>query len=93
MLNVLRGGTLIGVIEKEIPNAVVHLKDASDPAYDSHRHPITVLPDTPVASWFAKSLVDTDVLHVNSYHHGSADTRERPEANGLCAGWSPRRLL
>jgi len=74
MLNVLRGGTLIGDIEKEIPNAVVHLKDASDPAYDSHRHPITVLPDTPLASWFEKSLVDTDVLHVNSYHHQGVQT-------------------
>jgi len=74
MLNVLRGGTLIGDIEKEVPNAVVHLKDASDPTYDSHRHPIRVLPDTPLASWFDKSLVDTDELSVNSYHHQGVRT-------------------
>ncbi|CAE7325718.1 GAT1_2.1 [Symbiodinium microadriaticum] len=74
MLNVLRGGTLIGDIEKEVPGAVVHLKDASGPSYDSHRHPIRVLPGTPLASWFEKSLVDTDELHVNSYHHQGVQT-------------------
>ena len=74
MLNVLRGGTLIGDIEKEVPNAVVHLKDASDPTYDSHRHPIKVLPNTPLASWFKDSLMHTDELSVNSYHHQGVQT-------------------
>merc|ERR1719254_484069 len=43
MLNVLRGGTLVGDIEEEIPNSLVHLKDANDLTYDTYRHPIQII--------------------------------------------------
>jgi len=69
MLNVMRGGTLIGDIEKEVQSEVVHLKDGSDPAYDSHRHPIHVIPGTPLAEWFAADMSEAGELNVNSYHH------------------------
>jgi len=69
MLNVLRGGTLIGDIESEIGHQIVHLLDGSDPAYDSHRHPIRVTPGTPLAGWFADDLGTSGELLVNSYHH------------------------
>lgn len=73
MLNVLRGGTLIGDVESEIGHEVVHLLDGSDPAYDSHRHPISVTQRTPLAEWFADDLSDSGELLVNSYHHQGVD--------------------
>mmetsp|Transcript_62590 Transcript_62590/g.162457 ORF Transcript_62590/g.162457 Transcript_62590/m.162457 type:complete len:378 (+) Transcript_62590:90-1223(+) len=69
MLNVMRGGTLIGDIESEVGHEIVHLLDGSDPAYDSHRHPIRVTPGTPLAGWFADDLGTSGELLVNSYHH------------------------
>merc|ERR1712166_721343 len=49
MLNVLRGGTLIGDIETEVGSDICHMKSSSDPEYDSHRHPIVVTPETPLS--------------------------------------------
>eukprot|EP00439_Symbiodinium_sp_Y106_P001463 s6251_g1.t1 len=56
MLNVMRGGTLIGDIESQTDSKIKHLRDSSEPDYDSYRHPITVKPQTPLAEWFADSL-------------------------------------
>merc|ERR1712217_248669 len=69
MLSTLRGGTLINDIETEVGNSVIHHRDSSDPEYDSGRHPINVQHGTPLASWFAESLGDSNEIHVNSYHH------------------------
>eukprot|EP00408_Alexandrium_pacificum_P022489 CAMPEP_0171201568 /NCGR_PEP_ID=MMETSP0790-20130122/24557_1 /TAXON_ID=2925 /ORGANISM="Alexandrium catenella, Strain OF101" /LENGTH=352 /DNA_ID=CAMNT_0011666971 /DNA_START=77 /DNA_END=1136 /DNA_ORIENTATION=- len=69
MLNALRGGTLIGDIETEVGSDILHLRESGAPDYDSFRHPIRVVPNTPLAEWFADSLQGTHELHVNSYHH------------------------
>jgi len=70
MLNCLRGGTLIGDIETQTDSTIRHLRDSSEPDYDSFRHPISVTANTPLAEWFADSLEDgSDELLVNSYHH------------------------
>ena len=72
MLNCMRGGTLIGDIESQTDSTIKHLRDSSEPDYDSFRHPIKVVPKTPLAEWFADSLGkhgDPNVLMVNSYHH------------------------
>lgn len=69
MLSALRGGTLISDIETEVGTSVTHHRDSADPAYDSGRHPITVLPDTPISKWYAESLGETRELQVNTYHH------------------------
>lgn len=69
MLNVLRGGTLIGDIGTEVGDEICHLKSATDPEYDSHRHPITITPFTPLAEWFQDSLDESKNMLVNSYHH------------------------
>jgi gamma-glutamyl-gamma-aminobutyrate hydrolase PuuD len=39
--------------------------------YDGHRHPVRVLPGTPLQEWFAESLggEGADEMMVNSYHH------------------------
>ncbi|KAM0826686.1 hypothetical protein ACQ4PT_068715 [Festuca glaucescens] len=39
--------------------------------YDGHRHPVRVLPGTPLREWFAESLggEERDEIMVNSYHH------------------------
>eukprot|EP00933_Yihiella_yeosuensis_P053051 TRINITY_DN51214_c0_g1_i1.p1 TRINITY_DN51214_c0_g1~~TRINITY_DN51214_c0_g1_i1.p1 ORF type:complete len:426 (-),score=54.17 TRINITY_DN51214_c0_g1_i1:159-1436(-) len=71
MLNALRGGTIIGDIETEIGREVCHLKDSSDPEYDSHRHSISVTGDTPLSEMFSETI-DKHAggeLMVNSYHH------------------------
>ena len=73
MLNCMRGGTLIGDIESQTDSTIKHLRDSSDPEYDSFRHPIEVKPNTPLAEWFGDSLAedgnDGKTLMVNSYHH------------------------
>ncbi|CAL1165281.1 unnamed protein product [Cladocopium goreaui] len=75
MLNCMRGGTLIGDIESQTDSNIKHLRDSSDPEYDSFRHPIEVKPNTPLAEWFGDSLGDGNdgndgkTLMVNSYHH------------------------
>lgn len=70
MLNCLRGGTLIGDIETQTDSTVAHMKECGSPEYDSHRHPITIKPGTPLAEWFADSLAGgSNELLVNSYHH------------------------
>lgn len=74
MLNVMRGGTLIGDIDTEVNGGIAHLRDSGDPDYDTFRHPINVVPSTPLAEWFADSLSDTNELQVNSYHHQACKT-------------------
>ncbi|CAE8693671.1 unnamed protein product [Polarella glacialis] len=56
LLNALRGGTLIGDIGAEVGHQIEHLRDSSDPTYDSFRHPIHVSGKTPLAEMFADSL-------------------------------------
>ncbi|KZV34304.1 hypothetical protein F511_28006 [Dorcoceras hygrometricum] len=73
ILNVACGGTLYQDVGKELTRNVtekqrmVHM-DYNN--YDGHRHPITVVEDTPLDQWFSDSFVDggREVL-VNSYHH------------------------
>ena len=72
LLNCMRGGTLIGDIESQTDSKIQHLRDSSDPDYDSYRHPISVKSNTPLAEWFEDSLngeKNTKTLMVNSYHH------------------------
>eukprot|EP00931_Biecheleriopsis_adriatica_P124598 TRINITY_DN99747_c0_g1_i1.p1 TRINITY_DN99747_c0_g1~~TRINITY_DN99747_c0_g1_i1.p1 ORF type:complete len:422 (-),score=75.46 TRINITY_DN99747_c0_g1_i1:109-1374(-) len=70
MLNVLRGGTLIGDIGTEVSTEIQHLQPAGD-TYDSFRHPVHVTGKTPLAEMFRESLdvVQGGDLMVNSYHH------------------------
>ncbi|CAM0875656.1 unnamed protein product [Alopecurus aequalis] len=71
VLNVACGGSLYQDVDHELPSraaadaAVVHM-DYAD--YDGHRHPVRVLPGTPLHDWFTESLRG-DELMVNSYHH------------------------
>eukprot|EP00443_Scrippsiella_acuminata_P030363 CAMPEP_0115187858 /NCGR_PEP_ID=MMETSP0270-20121206/10710_1 /TAXON_ID=71861 /ORGANISM="Scrippsiella trochoidea, Strain CCMP3099" /LENGTH=381 /DNA_ID=CAMNT_0002601019 /DNA_START=76 /DNA_END=1221 /DNA_ORIENTATION=- len=90
MLNVMRGGTLIGDIESEVGHKIVHLLDGSDPSYDSHRHPIHVAPGTPLAEWFAGDMSSSGELLVNSYHHQGV----KELGNGLVEmAWAPDGVL
>ncbi|KAF7027400.1 hypothetical protein CFC21_039447 [Triticum aestivum] len=70
VLNVACGGSLYQDVEQELhpaaDAAVCHMNYAN---YDGHRHPVRVLPGTPMHDWFAESLLDGDQLMVNSYHH------------------------
>uniref|UniRef100_A0ACD5VM27 Uncharacterized protein n=1 Tax=Avena sativa TaxID=4498 RepID=A0ACD5VM27_AVESA len=72
VLNVACGGTLYQDVDQELHHdtdtPVVHM-DYAD--YDGHRHPVHVLPGTPLHDWFAGSLAgeERDEIMVNSYHH------------------------
>ncbi|XP_020153305.1 putative glutamine amidotransferase GAT1_2.1 [Aegilops tauschii subsp. strangulata] len=70
VLNVACGGSLYQDVEQELhpqnDAAVCHMDYRN---YDGHRHPVRVLPGTPLHDWFAESLLDGDQLMVNSYHH------------------------
>lgn len=76
VLNVACGGSLYQDVEHELAvgpaaEAVQHINYGD---YDGHRHPVRVLPGTPLHEWFAGDLAAGDdgaqaQLMVNSYHH------------------------
>jgi len=61
LLNVVRGGTLFGDVQKEKKSHRPHIDYHH---YDSYRHPLTIVPGTPMDRWYGKRN-----LKVNSYHH------------------------
>lgn len=73
VLNVACGGTLYQDIGKEVSinvaeeHRVLHMDYDN---YDGHRHPIRILENTPLHSWFINDYSDNDnLIMVNSYHH------------------------
>lgn len=61
LLNVVCGGTLYGDVQKEKRSHRPHIDYHN---YDTYRHPVRVLPCTPLYRWYRRH----DLL-VNSYHH------------------------
>ena len=61
LLNVVCGGTLYGDVRKEKGTERAHIDYEN---YDTYRHPVDVLPGTPLARWYRRKA-----LKVNSYHH------------------------
>jgi putative glutamine amidotransferase len=61
LLNVVRGGTLYGDVQKEKKSPLKHIDFAH---YDSYRHPISIVAGSPLQKWYARKT-----LRVNSYHH------------------------
>jgi len=61
LLNVVCGGTLYGDVQKEKGSHRPHINYHD---YDTYRHPVSVIPGTPLARWYRRKH-----LRVNSYHH------------------------
>jgi gamma-glutamyl-gamma-aminobutyrate hydrolase PuuD len=61
LLNVVCGGTLYGDVQKEKGSHRPHINYHN---YDTYRHPLSVVPGTPLARWYRRKT-----LQVNSYHH------------------------
>lgn len=61
LLNTVCGGTLYGDVQKEKKSDLKHINFQH---YDSYRHPVSVLPGSPLRKWYGRSA-----LRVNSYHH------------------------
>lgn len=61
LVNAVCGGTLYGDVQKEKKSRLKHIDYHH---YDTYRHPITVVPGSPLNKWYAKLA-----LRVNSYHH------------------------
>jgi gamma-glutamyl-gamma-aminobutyrate hydrolase PuuD len=61
LINVACGGTLFGDVPKEKRSKLLHIDREH---YDTYRHEISVVPGTPLESWYGKRA-----LRVNSYHH------------------------
>lgn len=61
LLNVVCGGTLYGDVQKEKGTPLHHI-DATH--YDSYRHPVSIVPASPLEAWYERHS-----LQVNSYHH------------------------
>ncbi len=61
LLNVVCGGTLFGDVKKELGSQRHHIDYEN---YDTYRHPVSVVPGTPLADWYRRKT-----LKVNSYHH------------------------
>jgi gamma-glutamyl-gamma-aminobutyrate hydrolase PuuD len=71
MLNVALGGTLYFDVCAETSTSIRHIDYDN---YDGHRHPLSVLPNTPLAGWFHEQFEGLEPnenaqLSVNSYHH------------------------
>ncbi|MGA2654213.1 MAG: gamma-glutamyl-gamma-aminobutyrate hydrolase family protein [Terracidiphilus sp.] len=85
LLNVVCGGTLYGDVQKEKGTHRAHIDYEN---YDTYRHPVDVLPGTPLAHWYRRKA-----LKVNSYHHQGVRelaARFRPMAHaddGLIEGY------
>ena len=62
LLNVVSGGSLYGDVQKEKDSPLKHINFES---YDSYRHPIQIVPRTPLERWYGRR----PTLQVNSYHH------------------------
>jgi gamma-glutamyl-gamma-aminobutyrate hydrolase PuuD len=58
---VVCGGTLYGDVQKEKGSNRPHIDFEN---YDTYRHPVTLVPGTPLARWYRRKT-----LRVNSYHH------------------------
>ncbi|MCO5571775.1 hypothetical protein L7F22_025523 [Adiantum nelumboides] len=71
VLNVACGGSLYQDVEKAmLQKGGVPVKHINYEDYDGHRHPITIVKDTPLHEWFKESLDEGNLeLSVNSYHH------------------------
>jgi putative glutamine amidotransferase len=63
LLNVVNGGTLYGDVHKEKGAGLRHI-DLTAGAYDTHRHPVTLVDETPLRRWYGERTIA-----VNSYHH------------------------
>jgi gamma-glutamyl-gamma-aminobutyrate hydrolase PuuD len=61
LLNVVCGGTLYGDVQKEKQSQLQHINFEH---YDAYRHPISIVPRSPLRRWYQRSG-----LRVNSYHH------------------------
>ncbi|CAA0820879.1 Class I glutamine amidotransferase-like superfamily protein [Striga hermonthica] len=62
LLNVACGGTLYQDVDKELSRGAVAHIDYQN--YDAHRHPVRLVPHTPLHDWFGM-----EEIWVNSYHH------------------------
>jgi len=61
LLNVVCGGTLYGDVQREKTSRLKHIDFAH---YDTYRHPISIVPGSPLRNWYRRQT-----LRVNSYHH------------------------
>ena len=61
LLNVVCGGTLYGDVQKEKKSRLKHIDFHH---YDSYRHPISIVAESPLEKWYGRKS-----LRVNSYHH------------------------
>ena len=61
LVNVVCGGTLYVDVQKEKKSHVRHIDYHN---YDTYRHPVAIVPHTPLEGWY-----DAETIRVNSYHH------------------------
>jgi gamma-glutamyl-gamma-aminobutyrate hydrolase PuuD len=61
LVNVACGGTLYVDVQRETQSPLKHVDHDH---YDSYRHPVTIVPGTPLERWYRQGT-----LPVNSYHH------------------------
>jgi gamma-glutamyl-gamma-aminobutyrate hydrolase PuuD len=61
LVNVVCGGSLYGDVQKQLRSTLKHIDHEH---YDTYRHPVTIVPGSPLARWYRRETLD-----VNSYHH------------------------
>lgn len=61
IINTMFGGTLHLDVHEVNNKSIIHMDYEN---YDTHRHPITIIKNTPLYSWY-----NTENIMVNTYHH------------------------
>ena len=61
LINAACGGTLFGDVQQEKRSTRQHIDNHQ---YDAYRHPVEIVPGTPLARWYRRKFIQ-----VNSYHH------------------------
>lgn len=68
IINVAAGGSILPDVET-LMTGKEKVKHVDYDNYDKHRHPVTIVPNTPLHEWFNGMRL----LQVNSYHHQGVD--------------------
>lgn len=61
LMNASCGGSLYGDVRKELRTERIHIDYEH---YDEYRHPVSIVPGTPLARWYRRKRI-----MANSYHH------------------------
>ena len=86
LMNVVCGGTLYGDVQKEKKSRLKHINFDH---YDTYRHPISIVPGSPLQKWYGR----TDAAREQLPSSGDSRSGSAIQAHGARGGRTDRGLL